>query len=118
MRIGSIFMPVFLSLLFGFSLFCVLVVSLNHHLWRAATSKVPVRPTADKTSGRGSVDLAVQTYSTIRFPYRDIRMPSLPQLSVHRPLERAFPLSYPVLAPPPAWPANTAVEERRFIDAV
>jgi hypothetical protein len=94
-------MPVLLSLLFGFALFCVVVVSLNQHLGRAATSKVPVKPTADKTSGM-PVDLAAQTYSTIGFPYRDIRMPSLPQLSVNRPLEWAFPLPYAVLEPLPA----------------
>ena len=96
-------MTILLSLIFGVALFCSVVVSLNLYTRRVSLLRQTRAAAADCVESLAGADEPVlPPDGVVAFTCRDIRLPGLPELFVHKPFDTASPLPRPALEPVPA----------------
>ena len=94
-------MTILLTVIFGVALFSLVAMSLGSYV-RPTTGSAETQPAATDES-------IARLDSAVRFAPREIHMPGLPDLSVHKPFETAASLPLPVLEAVPALLENTAL---------
>jgi len=83
-------MTILMSLIFGVALFCVVAVSLSSYMHRVpAPQQAEAVPMECPESGAIADEPVVPSDGSMAFAPRDIRLPGLPELFVHKPFEAA-----------------------------